>query len=117
MVHAADQNIDPYKLEGFEALTSLLKDGNVWVKLSGMYRLTNAKTEDGQSKALCSLARELLKQGPDQCVFGSDWPHTRFEDSVETLAQRDMVYAWCLAEGSDNLVEKVFRINPEKLWR
>jgi len=55
---------------GFGALCDALKSGNVYVKLSGLYRLCDAPYTD-----VDALVAALVAANPDRCLWGSDWPH------------------------------------------
>ncbi len=50
----------------------LLAQGRAWVNLSGAYRCSGLQPAWADTVA---LAQRLLAAGPDQCVWGSDWPH------------------------------------------
>ncbi len=76
---------------GFRHLLQSARTGQVWVKLSAAYR----NGPHGAANA-ARLAGELLQHfGPSHLVWGSDWPHTRHENSAsmaDLLAQlRDWV--------------------------
>lgn len=103
--------IDPYKLEGFRGLINLLQGEDTWVKLSAPYRLS--KDSEGKMRDLDAIARELLKHGPNRCVYATDWPHTRFEN-VDSVPFIERCFEWC-GEGT-GLAEKLFRDNAEELW-
>lgn len=60
---------------GFRGLLALARRGNVWIKLSGAYRLGGA----GQAMARQAAPLLLDAFGPDRLLWGSDWPHTQFE--------------------------------------
>lgn len=51
-----------------------LADQGAWLKLSGWYRLHSIAPHDG----LQAVAAALHRQFEGRCVWGSDWPHTRF---------------------------------------
>ena len=57
---------------GFLILLRLLNRGQVWVKLSGAYRLS---TSGAPFHDTIPFARALAQEAGDQCVWGSDWPH------------------------------------------
>ena len=60
---------------GFQALLGLADTGRTVVKISGMQKFSRLDHpyEDAQI-----FAREILRVfGPDQCVWGSDWPFLR----------------------------------------
>lgn len=58
--------------KAFTALRRLLDRGNVWVKLSGVDRIT--KHGPPYRDAL-PFARNLVEHAPERVVWGTDWPH------------------------------------------
>ncbi|KXF78135.1 amidohydrolase [Paramesorhizobium deserti] len=77
--------VDPEKPE-HAAFLELLPAKELWVKLSATYR--SAMT---RSQAKTSLA--LLRQaagGIDRMIWGSDWPHTQYEENTDYDAQFSM---------------------------
>ncbi|SAK93342.1 hydrolase [Caballeronia catudaia] len=67
--------IDP----GFRDLLGFRASGRVWVKISGAYRCANPATS-----FMHDASEELLDVfGPQRLMWGSDWPHTQFEDSTD----------------------------------
>jgi predicted TIM-barrel fold metal-dependent hydrolase len=58
---------------GFRALTELLRDNAVWVKLSGVYRASQDKPTFSDMRA---VAEELIEANSERLVWASDWPHT-----------------------------------------
>ena len=59
-----------------KALMRMLDTGRVWVKLSGPMRCTN---EEPPYPSVTPLARALVKNAPERCVWGSDWPHVNLD--------------------------------------
>lgn len=55
---------------GFQTLCRLMADGQAYVKLSGLYRLT-----DAPYTATDAYVRALVAANPERCLWGSDWPH------------------------------------------
>ena len=77
---------------GFRYLLTLARTGLVWVKLSGAYR--NGWTELGGQAAIsgaCALLREF---GPERLLWGSDWPHTGFEQVASARQARRALDDW-----------------------
>lgn len=66
---------------GFTELMELGLSGQLWMKVSGIYRL--AATEQ-QNLEFARASLSLLEQsfGPRRLVWGSDWPHTQHEKNV-----------------------------------
>lgn len=54
-----------------KALLRLLRSGQCWVKLSG-YR---ASVAGNPYSDVAALAKLLVAEAPEQCVWGTDWPH------------------------------------------
>lgn len=66
---------------GFGDMLELGLSGQVWLKVSGIYRLEGT---DQQNLDFARAALPLLVQsfGPQRLVWGSDWPHTQHEETV-----------------------------------
>lgn len=67
-------NQDVTSQAGFDSLVNLAKYGQVFIKISALYRAStrgNAEYDDMQP-----LVEELAKRVPDKLVYASDWPHT-----------------------------------------
>ncbi|WP_110949131.1 amidohydrolase family protein [Pseudomonas bohemica] len=66
---------------GFGDMLELGLSGQVWLKVSGIYRLEGT---DQQNLDFAGAALPLLVQsfGPRRLVWGSDWPHTQHEEKV-----------------------------------
>ncbi|KLK90866.1 hypothetical protein AA309_23390 [Microvirga vignae] len=58
---------------GFRALTELLRDNAVWVKLSGVYRASQDKPTFSDMRP---IAEALIEANSERLVWASDWPHT-----------------------------------------
>ncbi|KAI6758514.1 hypothetical protein HG530_010754 [Fusarium avenaceum] len=103
--------VDPYKIKGFESLVRLLKNGTTYVKISGAYRLSHL--ESNKWEDLDPVTLEFFEEVPERVVFGSDWPHTRFEG----LDVKPWVsHLLDLTEGNQWLRERLFRENALELW-
>lgn len=66
---------------GFRDMLELGRCEQVWMKVSGIYRLAGTAQQNLQ---FARLALPLLEQsfGVLRLVWGSDWPHTQHEDSI-----------------------------------
>ncbi len=71
---------------GFKYLLTQGASKRLWVKVSAAYR--NGKDGAGETAALAAypLLRDAL--GADRLLFGSDWPHTTFEKTVNFANQK-----------------------------
>ena len=61
-----------------KAITQLLTDGHIYIKLSASYRLPTYAPD-----SLTALAHRLLETRPDRLLWGSDWPHTNRDPGVK----------------------------------
>ncbi|MEM9798299.1 MAG: amidohydrolase family protein [Pseudomonadota bacterium] len=95
---------------GFRRLTDLLEHGNVWVKLSGLFRLCPAPfhAADGH------VAR-LLAANPLRCLWGSDWPQIMLGDAVRADAG-SLLEAFDRVCPDDDTRDAVLVRNPERLY-
>jgi len=60
--------------EGIRALAQLMREGPVWVKLSGIANVSDAGPSHDDARAVHDA---LVAAAPDRLVWGSDWPHTK----------------------------------------
>ena len=72
---------------GFRHLLSTGTTGRVWAKVSGYYR--SGSNGEQIAKAAYPLLRDAL--GNDHLVWGSDWPHTAFENVVTPTSARQFL--------------------------
>lgn len=77
---------------GFRYLLATGASRRVWVKLSGAYR----NGADGRGSQITLEALPLLRKsiGLDRLMWGSDWPHTLFESSIEYSEQHQLLEQW-----------------------
>lgn len=104
--------------QDFQGLLGLLDNKLFTVKVSGIdridaqaYRMT--QTEEPY-KAGIDFARLLVEQYPEQCVWGTDWPHPNHthvpDDGV-------LVDALATIAPDEKLLEQVLVLNPQRLYR
>jgi len=93
---------------GFHALLAAGASRRVWVKLSGAYRAGGSE--------VARAAAPLLKQafGLDRLVWGSDWPHTQFERTMDYGSARAMLDRWLPDAGERR---RVLAETPARLFR
>lgn len=80
--------VDP----GFRYLLTLGKSRQVWVKLSGAYR--NGPGGRGEDIATSAAPALLGEFGAERLLWGSDWPHTCFEQPGATGMAREALELW-----------------------
>jgi predicted TIM-barrel fold metal-dependent hydrolase len=80
--------------------------GNLWVKLSAQYRTPNIN-----HRSIFQYWHSKI--GEDRLIWGSDWPHTQFEESQNYALQMKN-----LEELSSNseLIKKILSANPHSLY-
>lgn len=64
---------DPASQPGFKAIMDLVRSGDLWVKLSAPYRVSELKPEYPDVQY---LVRAFVDANPRRVLWGSDWPHT-----------------------------------------
>ena len=77
---------------GFQYLLQAAKSRQIWVKLSGAYR--NGANGAGDQIALEAIPLLRNYLGVERLVWGSDWPHTQFEDRINYDKMRQQLDSW-----------------------
>lgn len=99
---------DALNTDGFRALLHLLETGQVWVKLSGAYRVA----PDDMAQA-APMAEALIAANPERLVWGSDWPHPAIKSAMpDDGTLLDLLFDWA---GPD-VARQILVENPEKLY-
>lgn len=102
-------------------ILELVKSGNIYIKLSGIYRISKAAPDYAEVKDLAQL---FVETNPDRMLWASDWPHTntipgvpptqitpyRIVDDARIL---NLLPEW--VPNRQNLI-KVLVANPERLY-
>ncbi|GAB7531448.1 amidohydrolase [Pseudomonas sp. 3A(2025)] len=76
---------------GFALLLRNVAEHGWWVKLSGIYRLSDSAPDYADTDA---LARALIQAAPQRMVWGSDWPHVALARTPETGSLLDRLPVW-----------------------
>jgi predicted TIM-barrel fold metal-dependent hydrolase len=104
---------------GYAELMQLLRNGMVFVKISGTYRFPGLPDLD-------KFARGLIRAGSQNTVWASDWPHTGGPVAVtggkayssyrqiDTGAFIRKCFEWC--DHDERLIQNLFVNNPRALW-
>lgn len=97
---------------GFQYLLERGRSRQIWVKLSGAYR--NGSHGAGEATALRAIPLLRASFGLDRLLWGSDWPHTLFEQTATYTAQREALDQW-LPLAADR--QRVLWDTPAALFR
>ena len=96
---------------GFQALLRLLGEGGCWVKLSGAHRVSRQAPDYPDARPLHVA---LVKENPEQLVWGSDWPHPRMEDEMPNAGHLlDLFNEWT---EDDAIRRRILVDNPARLY-
>ena len=96
----------------FKRVLSMVERSGVWVKLSGMDKVSS----DHRAPWLDTVpfAQALFSVAPDRCVWGTDWPHPgTFHTMPDEGDQLDILLDW-LPDEADR--QKVLVDNPARLY-
>ena len=96
---------------GFQQLLALLRSGNgrCWVKLTGVYRMSTAA---GFADAT-AMAVALIDAASDRIIWGSDYPHLSFADTVGSVELFNLLARWAPDEA---VRQKILVDNPRQLF-
>jgi D-galactarolactone isomerase len=106
--------LEPVALDhpGAAALFRLLDSGRVWVKTSGVYETSRRGPPAYEDVSV--LARALIDNFPERCVWATNWPHPSKPDSPPDDKQLlDLALGWC---GSEQRAQQIFVDNPGRLY-
>lgn len=95
---------------GFQALLRMVSEGDVYVKLSGIYRVEGVPYEVASE----AVAR-LTAANPERCVWGSDWPHLMLADAAQPNAG-DLLNAFLDAVPSEAERQAILVDTPAQLY-
>ena len=99
---------------GFKALRRLLAArDDCWTKISSWYRLSDSGPPHYDD--MRPLAQALLRDRPERCVWGSNWPHPGLTDFMPNDADLvDQLESWLPDE---RVREPLFASNAARLYR
>ncbi|KAL4894014.1 hypothetical protein BDV59DRAFT_201325 [Aspergillus ambiguus] len=117
--------IDPFGIPGFSEVIDLIKNHNLFVKISAPYQNSKKAPLYDDMRV---IAETLMLNGPDMVVFGSDWPHTSSKEGnkeaggrlqpqnfrdINDTALIEEVKGWAVTEAQ---IQRLFVDNPRRLW-
>jgi predicted TIM-barrel fold metal-dependent hydrolase len=96
---------------GFREFLNLVGDGSArcWVKLTGIYRFSNAPG----FADVKPIAQALMDRVPGQLIWGSDFPHLSFHDRVGTIRLYNLLGEWA---PDSELRKRILADNPARLF-
>jgi len=99
--------------EQFSVVRRLLaRKPNTWVKISSWYRVSDAAPPEYSD--MKPFAQTLLTEFPDQCVWGTNWPHPGIHQNMPNdIDLADLLETWI---PNEEVRTKLFVTNPEKLY-
>jgi predicted TIM-barrel fold metal-dependent hydrolase len=98
---------------GFQALLSLVREGNTWMKISGANRVS--ETDLPPYDDVKPMAQALVEAAPDRMMWGSDWPHpNRYEENPNDGDLMDAFGDWV---GDEEMRRKIMVDNPAAFYR
>ncbi|TXH37495.1 MAG: amidohydrolase [Rhodospirillaceae bacterium] len=97
---------------GFRALRQLINGGRTWVKTSGVYETSVTGAPDYADVAL--LARALIADAPERCLFATNWPHpSKPNDPPNDSHLLDLFAGWC---GDAATAKRILVDNPAEIY-
>jgi predicted TIM-barrel fold metal-dependent hydrolase len=107
---------------GLAELIELLRSGNAYVKLSGVYR---ASTQAPDYLDAAPFAKGLIVANPDRILWGTDWPHPNTTASADPMKARpplviddgrmlNQMAVW--SSNDPQIRRKILVENPERLY-
>ncbi|MGZ4617514.1 MAG: amidohydrolase family protein [Frankiaceae bacterium] len=96
-------------------LRAALSAGDVWVTLSGAYRLIPGNREAVAARALRDRVEKVLDIAPDRVIWGSDWPYVNPPGPPPTPADhRAVLHVWL---PDAEMRRRVLIDNPSRLYK
>ena len=96
---------------GFQALCRALADGGAYIKISGLYRLSNAPYD-----VTDAFVASLFDANPERCLWGSDWPHIML-NGAQMPNGTDLWDAFHRVVTNDETRRRILVDNPAALYK
>ncbi|MEN6412262.1 MAG: amidohydrolase family protein [Veillonellales bacterium] len=97
----------------FGVLEELLREGNTWIKLSGVYILSKVGAPSYSDRKEVFVS--YVATAPERLVWGSDWPHptSSLTNKPNDANLLNLLFEWVPDEAVRN---RILVTNPEKLY-
>ncbi|MCB1461262.1 MAG: amidohydrolase family protein [Nitratireductor sp.] len=95
--------------KGFRDLLDLTESGRCWIKMTGVYRMSQQEPDFADS---IPFARALAERSPDRLIWGSDFPHLSF-DHLDSVSLFNLLAEWIPEE---DIRAKILVTNPSELF-
>lgn len=96
---------------GFKSLLGLLDSGKVWTKVSAPYETSRSGPPHYEDVSV--LARTLIREFPDRCLWASNWPHPGRNPVPDDMAMLNLLNEWA---PDDKVRRRVLVTNPTELY-
>jgi 2-pyrone-4,6-dicarboxylate lactonase len=96
---------------GFQNLLSLLKNKNIWVKVSGSER---ASRQSSPWKDAVPFACKLVAEFGDRTLWGTDWPHPNLKEVPDDGVLTDLL---AQIAPTPKALEALLVLNPARLYK
>lgn len=100
--------------EGFQALLSLVRDGNTWLKISGADRVSAVGAPRYDDVA--PLAEAAIAANPRRIMWGTDWPHPNKYDPRMVPDEGNLVDTLTSWVGDPDLLRGILVDTPEQFY-
>lgn len=98
--------------EGFALVVDMLKSKQAWLKVSGMYRVSQQRSPWPE---LVPFGRKLAAECPARLLWASDWPHVGL--FTDNMPQSHQVLDWLVEIGCDAPTrQKILVDNPHHFY-
>jgi predicted TIM-barrel fold metal-dependent hydrolase len=104
--------IDPLEPRQRDALLAVAGRANVWVKISGLERVSRA---GAPYEDVRPVVEALIQASPGRLVWGSDWPHTGFFDAAKMPDDGLLLEVFARLVADEALRRRILVDNPERL--
>ena len=108
-----DSRLGPDHVD-FRALMASLENPHFHVKVSGIDRIDSLAQPSERYTGGVHLANLLVERYPEQCIWGTDWPHPNHTHIPDDGA---LVDALSQIAPSQALLEQILVHNPQRLYR